>query len=226
MSLAGNRLVIEQLSTRESRLSTALESFSLEHQQLNAKAFGMATALGLIQEENELLTKRVLVLSEELSSQTVENSRLRTSLSERDHLLDVQSRSGGNESELRQELLEVKGRLGRVVFVVDRSASMKQGGRWGQARKLIESWLMHLPVKEAALVVFNHSTRQFPADGSFLRLDTTNRLHLVEPMQSLVPEGKTRTLKALKKAFGYTGVDTNHHVVYRRQAVRSRQCDS
>ena len=92
--------------------------------------------------------------------------------------------------------------------MVDRSGSMQKGERWDQARQIIEKWMMHLPVKEAAPIVYNQTTYCYPRSKTFLELNDDNRHRLIERLRRLQPEGKTRTLKALRQAYAYEGVDT------------------
>jgi Mg-chelatase subunit ChlD len=109
------------------------------------------------------------------------------------------------ESRLRSELLGLEGSLDRVVFVLDRSSSMK-GQRWEDAKQTIESWLKNLPVLEAALVVYGSDVRVFPSAGNLLP-----RKHAVteftSKLRDLEPEGETKTQGALECAYRFDKID-------------------
>jgi len=113
---------------------------------------------------------------------------------------------------LNQELVGVRGRLKTVVFVIDRSGSMNRGGRWLVTRNVIKSWLEHLPIERAALVIFNGSVSSFPGEQTYWELTGPaagrNRSELLDTLDKITPEGNTNTLAALQKAYRYRGVDT------------------
>ena len=119
------------------------------------------------------------------------------------------------EGEIRQELLSLKGgaaggSLSNVVVLLDRSSSMEaeNGRRWRDATNVVNTWLSYLPIKNCVLVTFNDQCRVFPTDGSWLRINQTNRNTLVAQLNGLEPEGFTDTLAALQTAYRYTNVDT------------------
>jgi len=112
---------------------------------------------------------------------------------------------------VNQDLVGVKGKLESVVFVIDRSGSMKRGGRWDAARGVIKAWLEHLPIKHAALVAFNDRVATFPSDQTFWDLAGAsaqqNRAKLLAVFYRLSPQGNTNTLAALRTAYAFPGVD-------------------
>lgn len=113
------------------------------------------------------------------------------------------------EQQLRQEILEIKGQLRHVVFVVDASGSMADSGRWQQAHALINNWLRYLPVENASLIVFNDKFQIFPAPNKLLPMtDRANRRSLVQNLAKFEPQGGTSTLKALEAAYRFQEVDT------------------
>ena len=120
----------------------------------------------------------------------------------------AQEKKASEEGELRKELVGLKGPMKRVVFIVDRSASMSEGKRWKQARDLITSWINHLPVEEAALIIFNDSTKVVPRFGGFVKLEDRSKSLLSKTMERIKPSGRTGTLAALRKAREYRRADT------------------
>jgi hypothetical protein len=113
---------------------------------------------------------------------------------------------------INQQLVGLRGPLHRVVIVIDHSGSMGFKGKWTNARKNIEIWLRYLPIHECSLVIFNDLIEIYPSDGTFTNLEAPdgepNRGKLLERLKSVKPVGSTNTLKALRKAYSYPGVDT------------------
>jgi hypothetical protein len=116
------------------------------------------------------------------------------------------------ETVVRKELLGLKGELRRVVVLVDRSASMSEGGRWPDTLRTVRAWLEYLPVQELALVVFNDQIDVYPADRSFLAVSgadgAANRRRLLKHLEGLQPDGGTHTLQALRTAYEFRNADT------------------
>ena len=109
------------------------------------------------------------------------------------------------EARLRGELLGLKGSLDSVIFVLDRSSSMK-GPRWKDAKETIESWLKNLPVRQAALVVYGSDVRVFPPEGNLLlREDAVTEF--TSKLVGLEPEGETKTKDALERAYRFVNID-------------------
>ena len=125
--------------------------------------------------------------------------------------------STDTDKRIRQELLGIPGSLGRVVFVVDRSQSMNQGGRWKDAKRTIAAWIEHLPVEYAALVVFDSgvavvpemgASSSSPAPSPRLVLSTTDsRRTMLEALDSMEPRGLTHTYKGLQAAMRFSELD-------------------
>jgi uncharacterized protein with von Willebrand factor type A (vWA) domain len=84
----------------------------------------------------------------------------------------------------------------------------EKGRRWREATNVVNTWLSYLPIKNCVLVTFNDQCRVFPTDGSWFRINETNRNTLVAQLNGLKPEGFTDTLAALQTAYRYTNVDT------------------
>lgn len=123
------------------------------------------------------------------------------------------------EGEIRQELLSLNRGLtnrglSNVVILLDHSGSMdtgkgrEKGQRWRDATNVVNTWLSHLPIKNCALVLFSDRPKPFPEDGSWLRINETNRGALVAQLNGLRPEGQTDTPAALRTAYSYPNVDT------------------
>lgn len=161
---------------------------------------------------------RLAILEQELADARNVHEELRLRLAgleeEKRRLQEKLAQSTTGQAGIRQELVGlrggVEGRMKRVVFLLDRSASMAEGNRWEDALQVIRAWLKHLPVEECALVTFNDRPMPFPRSGGMLTVgsDETARENLLAQVSRLRPAGHTATLDAFKAAYGYPGLDT------------------
>jgi uncharacterized coiled-coil DUF342 family protein len=108
---------------------------------------------------------------------------------------------------INQQLLGITGDLHDVIFVVDRSDSMRKDGRWEDAKRTIRAWLEHLPVRRSALVVFGSKVTAFPDTTELVSLDAERRREFVGELDTLEPRGNTMTLRALQRAMRYEAPD-------------------
>ena len=108
--------------------------------------------------------------------------------------------------EVAKELLGLKGKLSKVVFLLDRSSSMANSGRWETAAATVTDWLKHLGMDQVAIITFGTQVEAFPDAGSFLPADDPR---LVEFVQKVPVSGQTATFGALYLAFSeYADCDT------------------
>ena len=188
------------LLLEHSELLAALTGIEQENQMLKQDTASMTVSLGESRYESVSLGEQVETLLRSLASRSDAEARLSDALHSLKRERDGAFARLKDERLLRQDLLGLRGDLHKVVFVVDRSASMQHGERWEQARQIIEKWMMHLPVNEAALIVFNQVAYSYPRNKTFLKLHDENRRQLIERLRRFQPEDKTRTLKALRTA--------------------------
>ncbi|MCI0338638.1 MAG: VWA domain-containing protein [Acidobacteria bacterium] len=117
-----------------------------------------------------------------------------------------------NGNIINQQLIGLNGNLQRVVMIVDRSGSMKQGRKWEYTRSIIKTWLEYLPIEQCALITFSNEAEVFPSNGTFLDMlspvGKDNRTKLLKQFDLVSPEGDTNTLSALQKAYAYPDLDT------------------
>jgi hypothetical protein len=114
---------------------------------------------------------------------------------------------------LHARLIGLKGGFGRVVILVDRSASMRADGRWAEVRAIIDTWCRHLPLQQVGLIVFNEEVNVFPISGEYLDLASTtstsfSREDMLAYLGGIEPRGDTDTLSALQRAYAYPDVDS------------------
>ena len=160
---------------------------------------------------------------------TMKVEELNASISSRDELIkqlrsrgrelvkenaDLRLRVAGKarETDIRRELVGLQGPLGRVAILFDASESMTKGGRWESARKVVESWVANLYMKECRVIVFNSFIKTFPADGSVINLQGPDgdrkRGELVAFLADTKPQFQTNTRLALQEAYKTEGLDT------------------
>ena len=113
---------------------------------------------------------------------------------------------------LKQQITGLKGKLGHVALIVDRSGSMAEGGRWESARSIIRTWLEDLPIEHAVLIYFNDTVDTYPKNLKYLDMmgpqNKQNRAKLLGQFDLIKPKGNTNTLDAIIKAYEYADIDT------------------
>ncbi len=201
-------VINDDLLAQCATLQRALKQLEHRYANLRSDSQDLHASLDDSLQESEVLRQEVDRLEDDLSSRSDSEATLNEQLEQLHGRFVQLSETLKQEQLLRQDLLDVRGKLDRVVFLVDRSASMQQGERWEQARQTIEKWMLHLPVKEAALVVFNQQAYCYPRDRSFLPVNSHSRHRLINKLRQLRPEGGTGTLIALQQAYNYADLDT------------------
>ncbi len=132
-----------------------------------------------------------------------------------EELIKKISTLGDEDKAIRQSLIGLSGKIGRVVFVVDRSDSMNDGGRWEDAKRTVANWISHLPVEAAALVVFSGDADVIPLalnevqDGELELPQMTPALReeMLRELDGLSPIGITLTGKAMRQATRFQDAD-------------------
>lgn len=123
-----------------------------------------------------------------------------------------------HDKSLRQELLGIPGSLRNVVFVVDCSSSMSEGGRWEDAKRTVAAWITHLPVERAVLILFSggpvfvprelSSDRLFPQNSrELVVVDDAMRGRMVTELDAMSPHAGTRAFAALRRALEFKDLD-------------------
>ena len=204
-------LELADCKREKQRLSTENATLSMKVGTLEAEISALRIELSAQGNRIKELSKAMLELKVKLDAITGERDLLKK---ENKRLSDLIKSNGVGEAELRRQLLGLEGDLKRVVFVLDRSGSMdakdpRAGvNRWDDAISTIDAWLRYLAVDEAALIVFSSGVEVFPPDGKWVSISQTGPAPLLAGLADLKPSGATNTLAALKRAYGYPGLDT------------------
>ena len=131
--------------------------------------------------------------------------KLQTSMNRQIELIQMK------EVGVRKEILGLKGKMERTLFLFDRSQSMETEianakiDRWKHAQEILRTWLLYLPVRECAVITFNETLDGYPPrPGQYLKMTgvegETNRQELLRWLTSITPEGNTNTEVALQLA--------------------------
>jgi len=197
LELADQMTDLESVLERERLANAAL---SATHRDLMATHADAERLIESLRAQLESMLAQRDRIAVDLDASATEVGRLTAELAARQVLPDAERR-------VRSELLGLRGSLDRAVFLVDRSGSMNEGGRWEDAIATIRTWLEHLPVQEAALITFSDRVDAFPANGQMLRMDDDGRRLLIERLSGTRPAGLTNTFDALEAAYRYAPVD-------------------
>jgi hypothetical protein len=189
---------IEALAGERDRLNAAVHLLELNRKQLEAQATQLQIQITAAQEAAKTASALSAAAKAELAALTTELEKVRGAWQEYSQ----------REGQMRQELIGLKGSLDRVVFVFDRSGSMGEGGRWEYIRATARTWVELLPVKHCALIVFNDDVTVYPPDGTLKSITTpADRAEFMEALSKYMPEGRTNTYEALKRAYAYGPTD-------------------
>jgi hypothetical protein len=123
-----------------------------------------------------------------------------------------------SEGQVKQDLLGLPGKVGNVVFVIDRSQSMAKDDRWESAQATVASWIEHLPVDRAAAVLFGSDVDVVPENSATAPgwapdsrelpiADAALRRTLLDSLKSIAPSGLTRTHDGLRRAMDFRDID-------------------
>jgi hypothetical protein len=77
---------------------------------------------------------------------------------------------------IRKELLGLPNKdLGKVVFVIDNSSSIRNSEAWNNTKQLINIWLEYLRVEQVAIILYSDEVVKFPNDGFATVIDDGGR---------------------------------------------------
>lgn len=191
-----------------------MESFSNRLAKLQKQTWSLSNEFGQLRLLNADLTNRLaLERQSNIFLQVALRITESNSLITNQVLANLTAQLEGTASEvgIRQELLNLRGPMGNVVILIDRSGSMNDGNRWNDAMNVMETWLRYLPIKRCALVIFSDGVEPFPTDGTMIDVsgaNVGNRRKLLGHLATVRPDGNTHTLAALEQAYKYSEVDT------------------
>ena len=192
LELAQVRGELKSLRSDYDILSTSNISMKLQLERLKKQIVSLEADLADCIADGEIDPDVMLRLQKRIESLQIE-------------LAKCKADDEGN-GEVAKELLGLKGKLSKVVFLLDRSSSMANSGRWETAAATVTDWLKHLGMDQVAIITFGTQVEAFPDAGSFLPADDPR---LVEFVQKVPVSGQTATFGALYLAFSeYADCDT------------------
>ncbi len=108
-----------------------------------------------------------------------------------------------------KDMIDIKGKLEQVVCIVDCSSSMVYEEKWDLTKKLIGTWMSHLPIQKLMLITYNKDVTLYKdgyinlAQGRKRGSDNPNLTGCVRYLEQVKPQGFSDTYNALKKAYEY-----------------------
>jgi hypothetical protein len=208
-----------QAMNAEASQVAAAAANDAEQRRLREALAGGASKLRDAQEEISRLLTRVARLDD-----LVADVRKDRQQAVADAVNEVQGKLDGlrvvmdRDKSLRQELLGIPGNLRNVVFVVDCSSSMNEGGRWEDAKRTVAAWITHLPVERAVLILFSggpvfvpselSSEKLFPQNSRELVIvDDAMRGRMAAELGAIRPHAGTSAYAALRRALEFKDLD-------------------
>lgn len=197
-----NRLssTAEELLSDQGEASASYESLRRGEAELRSRVLALSqreqthtSRIAELQSENQRLGTEAVLTAEQVRDYEARMALLASEVEK------LRSNAAG-EGEIRKELLGITSRLDRVVFILDCSGSMLSSKRWEWTTTTACRWVELLPVKEAAIIVFNDSARSIPADRRLLPMTAETRALFLDTLRQEKPEGLTNTMQALRMA--------------------------
>ncbi len=210
-SLAYSELRIEEQHDELTETRHQLTDIRSKFEALNRKY----QALSQASRDAEAMTEKLLALQEE-------RDELRAQIAKIDDLTnqiaalelaaslnaEEQDRRTEEQGQIRSQLLGLEGSLGKVVFLLDRSQTMGQSGRWDEAVNTISKWIEHLPIAEAAVIMFSGNTLEAVPSRGYADRRAGGLDALVTQLEDVRTGGSTNTYEAIEAAFRYDDLNT------------------
>ncbi|MSR18076.1 MAG: VWA domain-containing protein [Phycisphaerales bacterium] len=138
-------------------------------------------------------TARSLPVVTEVTSQSV----LGSGLARPGDIEGNRAGSGASRPGARADFFGVVGTGKRIAYLMDKSGSMRDGGRMEAARKELIRSIEELPdFAEVCVVFFDDEKSVWPAHPCFVRMSHRNREALLEWISQVSPSGGTNPLPA------------------------------
>jgi len=218
---ATGKITVDELERRIAALKESAKQAELltidlgkaktERQRLLNEIARLTAELQAASTERQRLAPEIQTLRAELAAAVAKNADLvifaNQASESRDRSDAAFALYRSSQGALSQELLGFNGKMDRVVFIFDGSGSMKDDGRWEHTRATMRAWLRALPVREAAVIVFNDTVRTVPEGDQLLPLTAANLKMLEEALEKTSPDGNTNTLAALERAYTFAPID-------------------
>lgn len=191
--LAENR----QIATLASTVSTSIAKLREQSQSLEDEIGLSKNRVRELEKEAQASESQIRELETKIAA--VSNANARFELQEQDRL--------AREGDVRQELLGLTGEMGNAVFLMDRSQTMGESGRWAEAVSTLKTWLQHLPVQNAAVIAFGGGQLEAFPSRDYARRSAGEFTSVLAELDGLETGGATNTHEAIEQAFRYDDLD-------------------
>lgn len=200
----------KELKALAARIVKLQRELSVVERQLKVASSGRESLVKMVTDlETRIssLQTSIKALSQRAEELQTEKDRLQTANND---LVEKLNQAEIGQGKIRQELLGIKGDRKRVLFLYDRSGSMKE--REENTKQIVDTWLTWLNVGECAFIAFNDNVKYYPEQGKTMpmlgEVGKTNRTALKTWLTDNGPEGLTNTLGAFTAAYdNYTDID-------------------
>lgn len=107
---------------------------------------------------------------------------------------------------LSRDMIDIKGKLNRVICIVDCSSSMVSNENWDVTKKLIKTWISHLDIKELMLITYNETVVLHTDTFLDVAKDHPGQLNenlqnVVSYLDKIIPQSYSDTYSALEEAY-------------------------
>jgi predicted nucleic acid-binding Zn-ribbon protein len=168
---------------------------------LMAKLEDANTRIGDLEASNAELRKKLDAFEQDQTAKVLQE-QVDALKKEKDEL-EVSIRELRKESgRVSRDMIDIKGTLEKVVCIVDCSSSMLYEKKWDVTKKIIGTWISHLPIQKLLLITYNNEVAVYKDD--YIDVDDPNLLACLTYLEKDVrPQGYSDTYSALKKAYDY-----------------------
>jgi len=227
---SSGRAQLAAIQTELGKANAGIEKLTGEKEALEEKAAEDHRQLALINARYEAIAKgdaakagEIEKLANDKEKLLDEGAKVTEQLA---RIISVLEQKQGEVKQLRNDkarleerqtvvatLIGLKGELRNVIFIFDRSDSMKERD-FKRYYALLKNWILHLKIESFEVIMFNDQTETCfqqlqPVDPALHGAQDPNRREAADWVDEHQPGGKTDTLGAFKLAFqDYPDADT------------------
>ncbi len=201
----------------EAKEKNGLEGKLLENEELKKQIKNLEKVVEELNLENEELDNQIGKLEQDYAELHTTNEDLHT---EKGLLYNI---IGNLEQEnkvqeyldeelmLRRKLIGLQGNLKNVVFVFDKSDSIRSSGRWDLANSLLRKWTETLQMEKCGIIVFGDTVDIFN-NGNLYDITSSKGEEAYKKiskwLDNQLPENGTNLQLAIEAVYTYEGLDS------------------